>query len=198
MATMAWHWLNNEGLLRDGTAPPPDGEWLEHEGEVELCHSGLHASKRLIDALRYAPSGVLCRVECDDIMDAHDDKFVCRRRRILWRMNVESVLADFARRCALDVVHLWDAPDVVMQYLKTGDASLARAAHSAADAYAYAAYDARAAANAAYAAYADITAYVACAAYATAAFTVSVITPLSQNRRLTAMVAAAHKKAVSA
>jgi hypothetical protein len=39
---------------------------------------------------------------------------------------------EFARRCALDVAHLWDAPDVVRRFLETGDESLRYAAWDAA------------------------------------------------------------------
>ena len=38
----------------------------------------------------------------------------------------------FARWCSLRVVHLWDCPDVVMQYLETGDEELRDAAWNAA------------------------------------------------------------------
>jgi hypothetical protein len=29
-----------------------------------MCVTGLHASKRIIDALQYAPGNTICRVEC--------------------------------------------------------------------------------------------------------------------------------------
>jgi hypothetical protein len=38
----------------------------------------------------------------------------------------------FARWCALQVVHLWNAPDVVVRYLKTGDESIRAASWDAA------------------------------------------------------------------
>jgi len=38
----------------------------------------------------------------------------------------------FARWCALQVIHLWNCPDVVKQYLETGDEGLRDAAHAAA------------------------------------------------------------------
>ena len=43
-----------------------------------------------------------------------------------------AVLRAFARRCALDVLHLWpDAPAIVREYLETGDESIRSAAESA-------------------------------------------------------------------
>jgi hypothetical protein len=50
------------------------------------------------------------------------------------------LLKKFARRVALDVIHLWpDAPPVVVEYLKTGDESLRESAESAARAEEWAA-----------------------------------------------------------
>lgn len=34
------------------------------------------------------------------------------------------ILQQFARQCALSVAHLWDAPDIVLEYLVTGAAAL--------------------------------------------------------------------------
>jgi hypothetical protein len=138
-----------------------------------MCVSGLHASKRPIDALRYAPGNTICRVECAGVAVRQADKFVCRERTILWRVDGEGLLRDFARRCALDVAHLWDIPDVVREYLTTGDKSLRAAAWAAARAAA------RAAAWAAAEAAAEAAAWEAARE--------------AQNRRLTSMVVAAHK-----
>ena len=128
--TIAWHWTN--GRLRDGRPQPPVGEWLVHEGKIEMCQSGLHASKRVTDALDYAPGSVICRVECHKDIQHHSDKFVCRERKILWTYDAEKELLEYARRCAWRVIHLWDAPDVVRRYLKTGDESLRNAAWASA------------------------------------------------------------------
>ena len=64
----------------------------------------------------------------------------------------EKEIRRFARECALDVIHLWDAPPIVKKYLETGDEKLraaawaaAWAARAAARAAAWAAGDARAA-----------------------------------------------------
>jgi len=47
-------------------------------------------------------------------------------------IDAEKILQKFTRMCALDVVDLWDAPDVVAKYLKTGNGSLGQAAWIAA------------------------------------------------------------------
>ena len=86
-AITAWHFAAKN--LRDGRPLPADGEWLKHEGPVEICETGLHASKRVIDALQYAPGSTVCRVTCREIVTEQGDKFVCRERRIDWRITEE-------------------------------------------------------------------------------------------------------------
>jgi hypothetical protein len=126
----AWHFVGD--TLRDGRPVPADGEVLVHKGPLKLCASGLHASKNILDALQYAPGSIICRVEVGGEIIRGNDKLVCTERTILWRASGEQVLRKFARMCALDVLHLWDAPDIVVRYLKTGDESIRAAARDAA------------------------------------------------------------------
>ncbi|HEY1326256.1 MAG TPA: hypothetical protein VGI14_04915 [Casimicrobiaceae bacterium] len=126
----AYHFVG--GTLLDGRPIPADGEWLTHEGEAVLCKSGLHASKCPFDALAYAPGQTLCLVECDDVVAEEDNKFVCRRRKIVARFDATEMLFAFARWAALGVIDLWNAPDVVRKFLETGDESLRAAARAAA------------------------------------------------------------------
>ena len=126
----AYHFVGD--TLRDGRPVPPDGEWLEHGGEIEMCASGLHASLRPWDALQYAPGPVLCEVEVDGDISHDTDKLVARRRRIIRRVDLTPTLRAFARDEAARVLYLWDAPEVVRQYLTTGDESLRAAASAAA------------------------------------------------------------------
>jgi hypothetical protein len=128
----AYHFVGAE--LRDGRPVPPDGEWLVHEGPVELCASGLHFSRHPFDAMRWAPEDgdTLCLVEVEDIVEEMANKGVCRRRLIVRRIDATELLRGFARWCALQVIHLWDAPDVVRRYLETGDESLMAASRAAA------------------------------------------------------------------
>ena len=128
-----YHFTNN--TLRDGRPVPPIGEWLEHEGPITLCESGLHASEHPFDALFFAPGNWLHRVELDGDLQSHGepvDKWAGRRRKILATINAELLLCEFARWCALQVIDLWDAPPVVRQYLETGDETLRNAARAAA------------------------------------------------------------------
>lgn len=128
--TLAWHFCG--ATLRDGRPVPPDGVKLVHDGELVMCKSGLHASERIIDALLYAPGNTICRVECGGKIKRDTDKLVCTERTILWRVDGEKVLREFARWCALQVIEKWKAPEIVRRYLETGDESIRDAAGAAA------------------------------------------------------------------
>ena len=96
--TLAWHFTGH--TLRDGRPIPPVGEWLEHDGPITLCESGLHASVDILDALSYAPGPILHRVEMDGEIIEGGDKLVASRRRILWSVDLTDILREGARLCA--------------------------------------------------------------------------------------------------
>jgi hypothetical protein len=127
---LAYHFVFD--TPRDGSPIPGDGEWLEHSGEVVICQSGLHASSHPFDALQYAPGSTLCLVEVDGVVTRQEDKLVAKRRRIVKRIDAEPLMREFSRWCALQVIELWDAPEVVRQYLTTGDEGIRDAARAAA------------------------------------------------------------------
>jgi hypothetical protein len=131
----AYHFHNGH-TLRDGRPLPPIGKWLEHEGPLVPCESGLHASEHPFDALTYAPGANLDMVELDGEIIPHGqptDKFCARRRKRLRSIDATELLRAFARRVALDVLPLWhDAPVVVRKYLETGDETIRASAWDAA------------------------------------------------------------------
>ncbi len=144
---LGWHFTNK--ALRDGSPIPKVGKWLRMDGDIVICERGLHFSRDPWQALEYAPQDVcyLHRVEVRGIVTEHTDKGVARERKIIASRECTEALYYFARMQALSVVHLWDAPDVALDYLTTGDESARAAAWDAAWAAARAA--ARAAAWAA-------------------------------------------------
>ena len=138
----AWHFLSGD-KLRDGTAAPPDGEWLHYDGPLVMCQSGLHASINPFDALQFAPGNTLCLVECDGRIIEAEDKLVCSRRRIVVRMDAEPLLRWFARQQALSIIHIYSEPaDCVLDYLMGDDAARDAARAAANDAASAAAWDA--------------------------------------------------------
>jgi len=81
--------------------------------------------------LQFAPGATLCLVDLDEIVEEERNKLVARRRRIVRRVDLTADLRAFTLQCARDVLHLWDAPDVVRRYL-AGDETLRAAAWAAA------------------------------------------------------------------
>lgn len=132
-----WHFVGD--TLRDGSPIPDDGVWLPKiEGALNLCERGYHGSKHPLDALQYAPGGTLCRCEYRGEIVHGDDKFCASERRIIWRADATEMLDYFARMQAVAVAHRWDARDVVLDFLMTGNESLrARAYASARDSARY-------------------------------------------------------------
>ena len=128
--THAWHFTGT--TLRDGRAIPPIGQVLKHTGKVTPCISGLHFSLTPSDALQFAPGPFLHLVRIDGEYLSHNNKGVADNRTIVASMDATELLRFFARMQALSVVHLWDAPDLVLDYLMTGDESIRDAARNAA------------------------------------------------------------------
>lgn len=125
MSILAWHFVGT--TLRDGRPVPPDGETLVHDGPLKLCRTGLHASERIICALDYAPGPTICRVRCGGETKRDTDKLVCRERTILWRVDGEALLREFARKQVPTDAQLWGMPNLVHRYLETGHKDLRRA-----------------------------------------------------------------------
>ena len=128
-----WHFLQDDKWLRWGTQEVCKvGKTYTCEGELKLCENGMHGSRKIMDALGYAPGNICCKVEIWGEVKEENDKLVGRNRKILKMINAEKILRKFARLCALDVIDKWDAPEVVIQYLKTGNEKLRDAAWGAA------------------------------------------------------------------
>jgi hypothetical protein len=122
-----------DGVLgyNDGRKPEV-GKSHSVKCEPVLCSAGLHGSVRAVDALQYAQSSRLWLVDITGKIEIGKDKICGQCREYLAVADVELVLREFARKCALDVIHLWDAPQIVRDYLESGDDSLRAAAWDAA------------------------------------------------------------------
>jgi len=132
MTVTAWWFSEGNTLPHGDMRRVALGKTHKIKGEVVPCENGLHASVRAIDALSYAPGNIVWRVECGGTVVQENDKLACSERTyISGGIDVSDTLRKFARMCALDVVHLWDAPEIVVQYLKTGDESIRDAAWDA-------------------------------------------------------------------
>ena len=109
----AWHFLpadkklaNNDGrLVRVGHTFKCDPDSLE------LCKTGFHGSKRIIDALQYAPGPVICKVELGGHIIKGDDKCVASERTVIAMADATNVLHEMACWSAEQALKLVKNPD---------------------------------------------------------------------------------------
>lgn len=99
--TLAWHFLRADKRLGygDGRKVRKGGVYSA-EGPLELCKNGMHASVNPLDALRYAPGAIICRVEMRGEIVHGDDKLCARERKVLWMADATRTLHEFAIWCA--------------------------------------------------------------------------------------------------
>ena len=133
-----WHFLREDMRLGydDGRLVKP-GKALKVDCAPVLCSEGMHWSTRAIDALRYAPGPIVCRVRSvrghDVIRDTN--KCVSTARHCIAMADATDVLWSMSRKWAASV--FWqhfkreDYPDVA-KWLDDGDFSARSAASSAA------------------------------------------------------------------
>ena len=105
----AWHFCDGM-ILRDGQELKV-GCTYTHTGTVSMCTSGLHASRRIIDALGYAPGAVCCQVRIWDDVVEYTDKMVGRNRLVLSALDITPHLNEFALGCATAALLLADVQD---------------------------------------------------------------------------------------
>ena len=93
---LAWHWLPQDRRLAYGIRTlVEEGMVLEVGEPLELCNHGLHASKNILDAMRYAKGPIICRVELSGKFVFDQSKFCATRRKCLWMMDAKEVLRDY-------------------------------------------------------------------------------------------------------
>ncbi len=176
----AYHFVGTK--LRDGSPVPADGEWLQFDGKISICNRGFHASRHVSDACKHAPGSILCLVDLDGEIQEQQDKICASRRRIVARFDAMELLHKDARESASSVLHLWNAPDVVVNFLKTGNKELLLKARIASSAtYAAAPASAEYASRAAYAAASATSA----ATYAYSAYAVAQAAAAAQSAAAT-------------
>jgi len=111
------------------------GETHTVETTPKCCRIGLHASRRVTDALKYAPSPNLYIVELGGEIDERDDKVSAQTRRYIANIDTTAILREFAKRQALINIELiqpyTDDYEIIIAFLK-GDESKREAAGEAA------------------------------------------------------------------
>jgi len=107
---LAWHFVRKDRrAAHDGMLIEPGYVYTTDEPRIVPCESGLHSSVHPLDALKYAPGPVLCRV-ClwGEIVKHGDpiDKIAARHREVIWMRDISPELRLFACWCVRQIWHL--------------------------------------------------------------------------------------------
>jgi hypothetical protein len=96
-----WHFLPTDKRLRyrDGRKVTT-GKTLSVTGCPQVTVHGLHSSRSLTTALRYAPCPILCRVASWGRVHDFDDLAAAQNRHIVWMIDADKVLREHAAWCA--------------------------------------------------------------------------------------------------
>ena len=101
----AWHFLSDDRRMQFGDRELVEvGKTYRAEGKIEMCLNGMHGSRRIIDALQYAPGAVICRVALWGEVQEEGDKLVARNRKVISMIDATNILHEFACRCAEDAL----------------------------------------------------------------------------------------------
>jgi pyruvate/2-oxoglutarate dehydrogenase complex dihydrolipoamide acyltransferase (E2) component len=161
-----WHFVRADHTTGEGLLKVEVGQTLTVEGPLELCKHGLHGSRKVLDALWYAPGPVACQDEIWGDIIEDNNKLCGRYRKCLAMIDATTVLHEFACLCAERALtreremgrepdpRSWAAIEAKRQWLRReiDDAKLAAAWDAAGDTAWAAATAASAAVSAAWAA----------------------------------------------
>lgn len=95
-----WHFLSEDYRLRGGGKKVKAGDLITVKGPPVLCSRGLHGSRRVVDALRFAPGPILCRVVIGGEVIEGEDKLVGTERYVEWTLDATWLLHEFSCWCA--------------------------------------------------------------------------------------------------
>ena len=103
---LGWHFLPDDGKPAHMKGLPlvKAGEGYFVDPPLQLCYRGLHFSVRALDALKYAPGSIACRVIGSGHTKESDDKMCSSERTVLALADATSVLHEFACRQAESVL----------------------------------------------------------------------------------------------
>lgn len=114
MTVLAWHflcWDYQTAYGRRRKNPLKVGDVMRTRRTPILCEQGLHASRRMLDALHHAPGPILCRVKVGgEIVEDHT-KMAGQTRRILAMADVSQLLHEFACAVAEETLRAYGVTD---------------------------------------------------------------------------------------
>ena len=107
---LGWHFLAEDRRLLYGSKEIVEaGQTYTASGPLVMCQNGMHACKRPIDALPYAPGPIVCRVRLRGEMIHDTIKSVARSRQVLWMADATTILHEFALSVATGALCLQEA-----------------------------------------------------------------------------------------
>ena len=111
-----WHFLPDDGRLQFGSREKVVvGKTLKMAKKPKMCVCGYHVSVRAIDALRYAPGALVCRVTLGGDWAKCEDKLVAQERTVIWMADATETLHQFACTVAKEALDKY-APDNAAGY----------------------------------------------------------------------------------
>ena len=97
---LGWWFAEKDELPHGDGRPVVIGEKLTVEPPIELCKKGLHASREIMQALKYATGSLLFRVRLSGEILEDEDKLAATERTALSRVDLEKTFRLFAADCA--------------------------------------------------------------------------------------------------
>ena len=110
-AVEAWHFLPADRRTRYSGELVTKSSVLHVPGEIEICERGLHASRRAIDALQYAPGPIVCRVRVWGDVQEQSDKIVGSYRECISMCDATNTLHEFTCCVAETALLIADVKD---------------------------------------------------------------------------------------
>jgi hypothetical protein len=106
---------------------------INHKTDLTESGQGLIAFNTIKDALSYTDQTIVWQVELGGKIEVGFDWTKATEcTYIAGGIDIEEVLREFARECALSVLGRWRPPSIVVKFLKTGDHSIRDDARAAA------------------------------------------------------------------
>jgi hypothetical protein len=78
-----WKFLRKGTKSQNGNLKWRKGKWVSVEGELDMCHWGLHACKKPYQAFTFVQGEILALVECRGEHLTDDDKECWREQRVV-------------------------------------------------------------------------------------------------------------------
>jgi len=103
------------------------GWMFEKSTELVPYENKYYLSTEPLGALSIAQGSFVHRVRCSGEITKNNNYAVFSQcTTVSGGINVRETLHHFARLCALDVIHLWDAPRSIIHYLRTGEDNISK------------------------------------------------------------------------